>query len=79
MNRIIAIVPGSSAACYTIDGFLFLFVARGGLHGGAAPVVDEAVASALPRGGQVRPGASPAGESFWNGWGGLPVRPSTQS
>ena len=23
MNRIIAIVPGSSAACYTIDGFLF--------------------------------------------------------
>ena len=44
-------------------GFL-LFVARGGLHGGAAPVVDEAVASALPRAGQVRPGAAPAGDSL---------------
>ena len=40
-----------------------LFVARDGLHCGAAPVVDETVASALPCAGQVGHDASPAGES----------------
>ena len=42
-------------------------------------MVDEAVSSSFQRGGQVRTVSSPAGDSFWNGWASLPVRPSTQS